>query len=96
MPRRSYGLAPTKEAASGYKGRKIPWNCKIEVSFKGIKHIVSDGTLLNHTYWKTPFTVHTDDYYKQLGDVISKTNKPIELFSRWLFNPQLNLTMNDK
>ena len=56
----------------------------------------SADTLLSYTYWKLPFTVHTDAYNKQLGSVISKNNKPIAFFSTKLIKPQCNYTTNEK
>ena len=72
------------EAASGSKGRRILWNEALEISFRELKRMVSVETLLGYTYWKLPFTVHTDVYDKHLGDDISQNNKPIAFFSRKL------------
>ena len=57
--------------------------------------MVSTRTLLSYPYWKIPFTLHTDTSDKQLGDVISQSNKPIELFSKGIINSQRNHTMNN-
>ena len=56
--------------------------------------MVSAETLLSYPDCTNNFTVHTDTSDKQLGDVIIHNNKPIELFSRRLINPQLNYTTN--
>ena len=61
-----------------------------------MKPVVSAETLISYTYWKIPFTVHTDASYKQLGAVISQNNKPIAFFSRRLSKPQVNYTTTEK
>ena len=58
--------------------------------------MVSDETLLMYPDWKLPLTLHTDDYDKQLGAVISHNNKPIALFYRILSKTQHNYTTNEK
>ena len=58
--------------------------------------MVSAETLISYPYWKLPFTVHTNAYDKQLGDVISKNRKPIDFFYRKLRKPQRNYTTNEK
>ena len=80
-------LSPLSEAASGPKGRAIFCNNEMEVAFHKIKQIFSADTFLNYPDWKTPFTVYTDDYDKQLGAVVSQNDKPIAFFSRKLSNP---------
>ena len=70
-PRQSYLLSPLTEASSGPKGRKIFWNDALEILFKEINCVVYSETLLSYPDWKLPFTAHTDDSDKQLGDVIS-------------------------
>ena len=80
-PRRSYILDPLKEADSGPKGGKILWNYKLEVSFKGLKYMVSADTLLNNPDWDIFFIIHNDDSYKQMGSVISHNNKSVAFFS---------------
>ena len=52
--------------------------------------MVSSETLLSYPYWKLLFTVHTDDYDKQLGPVIVQNNKSIAFFSRKLSKTQRN------
>ena len=42
--------------------------------------MVSAETLLSYPYRKIPFTVHNDASDKQLCDVISQKNRPIDLF----------------
>ena len=49
--------------------------------------MVSAKTLISYPDWKLTFTVHTDAYDKQLGDLISQNNKPITLLSRKLIKP---------
>ena len=95
-PRRSHILAPLTEAARGPKGRTIFWNEALEIYFKELKCMVSLETLLSYTDCNLPFTVHTDASDKQLGAVISKNKKPIDLFSRKLINPQRNYTTTKK
>ena len=58
--------------------------------------MVSTDTLLNHTDFKIPLTVHAHVSDKQLGDIISQNNKPAAFFSRRLINPQLFYTMKEK
>ena len=58
--------------------------------------MVSYETLLNYPGWTIIFTVHTYDYDKQLGAVISHNNKPILFFSMRLIKLQHNYTMTDK
>ena len=58
--------------------------------------MVSSDILLSYPDWKINFMVHTYASDKQLGDVISHNNKPIELFSRILSNPQHNHNTKDK
>ena len=58
--------------------------------------MVSADILLSYPYCKILFTVHTDAYDKQVGDVISQNNKPIAFFSRRFSKPQRNYTTNDK
>ena len=96
LPRRSHLLAHLTEAASGPKGRKILWNDALETSFKEIKRMVSDETLLSYPYWKIPFTVHTDACDKHLGAVIIQNNKRISFFYRKLSKPQRNYTTTKK
>ena len=57
--------------------------------------MVSSDTLLSYSYWKTPFTVHTDVSDKQLIVVISQNNKPITFFSVRLRKSQCNYTKTD-
>ena len=68
----------------------------LESSFKILKRMVSAETLISYSYWKLTFTVHTNDYDKQLGAVISQNNKPIALLSRKLSKPQCNYTTTEK
>ena len=58
--------------------------------------MVSAETLLNYPYCKIPFTVHTDNSYKQLGAVIIKNNKTIAFLSRRLSKPHRNYTTTEK
>ena len=53
-------------------------------------------TLLSYPDRKIPFTAHTDDSDKQLDAIISKNNKPIELFSRILSRTHRNYTTTKK
>ena len=53
-------------------------------------------TLLSYPYWTIQFTVHTDNFDKQLGAFICQNNKPISFFSRVLINPKLNYTRTEK
>ena len=62
--RRSHILAPLTEAYSGPKGKTILWKDVLESPFKELKCVVSAETLLSYTYWKRPFTVHTDAFDK--------------------------------
>ena len=82
-------LAPLAEVVSSPKV-EILWNDALEISFKELKSIVSMETLLSYSYWKIPFTVHTDAYDKQIGSAISQNNKPIVFFVRKLSQPQRN------
>ena len=58
--------------------------------------MVSAETFYSYPDCKTPFTVHTHASDKQLGDVISKNNKPIELLSRILRKLQIDYTKTEK
>ena len=87
-PRQSHVLSPLTEADSGPKDRKILWNDALEFCFKELNNMVSFETLLSYSDWKIPFTVHTDASDKQLGDVISQSNKPISFFLIRLIQPQ--------
>ena len=91
-PRRSYVLSLLKDAASGPKGRKILCNEALESFFKELKRMVSAETLIIYPYWKLRFIVHTDASDKQLGAVISKNNKPIDLLYIRLSKTQRNYT----
>ena len=82
--------APLPEVSSGPKRRNIFWNDALEISFKEIKCMISANTLSSYPDWKIPFTVHTYDSDKQLGDVISDNNKTIASFSIILSKPQPN------
>ena len=73
-PSRSHILAPLTEADSGPKVRKILQNGALYSSFKELKSMVSEKTLLSYPDWKLTFTVHTDASDKQLGAVISHNN----------------------
>ena len=53
-------------------------------------------TLLSYADWKLPFTVHSDDFYKQLGAFIIQNNKPISFLSRRSSKPQCNYTTTKK
>ena len=53
-------------------------------------------TLLICPDWNIPFKFHTDASYKQLGDVISQYNKPIEFFFIRIGKPQRNYTTTKK
>ena len=72
------------------------WNDALESSFKELKRMVSDKTLLSYPDWKLPFKVHTDASDKQLGAFISQNNKPIAFFSKKLRKPQCNYTTTEK
>ena len=72
------------------------WNDALESSFKELKHMVYDKTLLSYPYFTIPFRVHTDAPDKQLCAVISHSNNPFDFFSIILSNPQRNYTTNDK
>ena len=91
-PRQSHTLAPLTDADSGPEGKKVLWNDALESYFKELKRMVSAETLLSYPYWKLQFTVHTDAYDRQLGDVIIQNNKPIDFFSVILNKPQRNYT----
>ena len=52
--------------------------------------------LLSYLDWTILFTVHTDASDKQLGDVISRNNKPIAFLSRRLRKTQRKYTSTDK
>ena len=95
-PRWYHILSTLIEAASGPKGRKILWNEALESSFRELKRMVSAETLLSHTYWKLPFTVHTDASDKQLGTIICHKNKHIAFLSIILSKPQRNYTTTKK
>ena len=56
----------------------------------------SVDTLLDYPDRLIPFTVHTDASDKQFGSVISKNDKPIDLFLIRLIHPQRNYTTTDK
>ena len=58
------------------------WNGALEISSKELRRMVSDETLLNYPDWKIPFTVHTDVYDKQLGAVISQSNKILPSYQK--------------
>ena len=58
--------------------------------------MVSAKTLISYPDWKLTFTVHTDAYDKQLGDVFSQKNKHIDFFSRILSKLQRNYTTTEK
>ena len=64
--------------------------------FKDLNCMVSAENLLSYPYLKIPFTVHTDDYDKHLGDVASHNNKSISFFSKRLRNPQRNRTTSPR
>ena len=72
------------------------WNDALETSIKELENIVSNKILLSYPDWKLPFTVHSDNSDKQLGDVISQNNKPIKLFSRRFIKPHYNYTTTKK
>ena len=80
-PRQSHVLSPLTESASGPKGIKIFWINALKISSKELKCMVSAETLLSYPDWTLTFTVHTNEYDKQLGAVISQNNKPIAFFS---------------
>ena len=56
-------LSPLIEAAIVPKGRNIIWNDTLEESFKELKCMVSDETLLIYPYWTMHFTVHNGCCY---------------------------------
>ena len=58
--------------------------------------MVSAETLLNYPDRKIPFTVHTYDSDKQLGDFIIHSNKPILILSSGLINTWCNYTTIEK
>ena len=58
--------------------------------------MVSAETLLSLPDWRLPFKVHTDEYDKQLGDVISQNNNPTASFSIIPRKPQRNYTTTKK
>ena len=58
--------------------------------------MVSADTLLMYPDWKILLTVHTDASDKQLGAFISQNNRPIDLLSRRLRNPQHTYTATEK
>ena len=77
-------------------GKKIPRKYDIEVELKEFKQMVSAYTLLNYLEWEILFILHTEPSDKQLGTVISKNKKLIELLLRKLRKPQCYYTMSDK
>ena len=79
-PRISYMLDPLTEAASFPKGRKILCNYVLEESFKEPNHMVYIETFLNYPDCVIHFTLHTDDYDKNVGAFISHNSKPIAFF----------------
>ena len=92
----SHVLASLIEATSGSKGRIILWNERIEVYFKDINHMVSYETLLNQPDWKILFILNTDDFNKQLGDIISQHNQKISFFNKISSKPQYNYNTTEK
>ena len=52
--------------------------------------------ILNYNDWKILFTLHRDNFYKQLGAVISKRDKPIALFPIKLSKPQHSYNKTEK
>jgi len=93
---RSHVLAPLAEAASGPKGKKIPWTDELEVAFNNLKKMVSKETVMTYPDWNLPFDIYTDASDLQLGAVISQNNKPIAFFSRKLNKAQRNYTTTEK
>ena len=72
------------------------WNDVLDESFQELKCMVSDETLLSSLYWVITFTVHTNNYDKILGAIISHNNEPIVFFSIMLRKPQSNYTTTEK
>ena len=88
----SHLLSPLVETYSLTKGKKIPWNYKLEAVIKPINIMLSDETLMNYLDCKIPFAFHSGDSDKQLGAVISQNNKQIFFFLGILIKPQFNYT----
>ena len=95
-PRRSRVLSPLVEAASGPKVRKILSNDALESSFKELNRMISAKTLLSYQGCTIPFTVHNDDYYKQVGAVVGQNNKSVAFLSIIFSKPQLNYNRTEK
>ena len=72
------------------------YNDRIKVAFNPLKSMLSPETLLNYPCWGILFTIHTDAYEKQLGDIISQYIKPIKFFCRILSNTRLIYTTTKK
>ena len=83
-------LAPMKEPDGGPKFRKMIWNDDLDIYFKYSKFMVSSEILMDYPYQTITFILHTDDYDKQLGSVISNNNKPSEFFSGILIKSKSN------
>ena len=64
------------EAASGPNVEK-KINDALESYFKELNRMFCAETLLSYIDWTITFTVHSDASDKQLGAVISQSNKPI-------------------
>ena len=95
-PRWSHVLPPLSKVAISTKGRTILWKYYLELAFQELKWMVSDETLPNYPDWKIPFTVHTNASNWQLGAVIIKNNKPIDLFSIKPIKQQHNCNTTEK
>ena len=58
--------------------------------------MVSAETLLNYPYFKTPFTVDTNDSYKQLGAFIIHNIKAIDFLPERSLKPQHKYSVTQK
>ena len=58
--------------------------------------MVSAETLFSYPDWTNYFTVHMDDYGKQLGAVINQNTKTIEFLSRTLSKQKSKYTTTEK
>ena len=97
-PRRSELSAPLVNLTRGAKKGSVvqEWNDDCENSFKELKRLVAQETLLAYPNFNKKFTIHTDASDFQLGAVITQDGKPLAFYSRKLTSAQMNYTTTEK
>ena len=76
-PRRSYLLAPFTSLAGLPKRAKIPWNEKLDKSFKQVKAVLVQECLMAYPNHNLSFEIYTDSTDYPLGACLMQEGRPV-------------------